>query len=131
MRTKHTPSDYKEQCYTCKREFESYFHLMNHRKTEHPLYKVCCYFRKKVCIFEAGECWYSHGIQEEDVLKENDSKISCNGCEKEFVQKQELMKHTKKFHPSTVAKCRNYKTGKCNLTDELLVHAWGKNKQRP
>ena len=60
MRTKHTPSEYKEQCYTCKKEFESYFHLMNHRKVEHPSNKVCRYFRKKVCIFEAGECWYSH-----------------------------------------------------------------------
>jgi hypothetical protein len=35
-RTQHTPSDYVEECYTCKKEFKSYFLLMNHRKLEHP-----------------------------------------------------------------------------------------------
>ena len=36
MRTKHCPSVSIEKCYTCKKEFPSYWHLMNHRKAEHP-----------------------------------------------------------------------------------------------
>jgi hypothetical protein len=39
--TQHNPSECKEKCCTCKVEFESYFHLMNHRKKEHTSNKVC------------------------------------------------------------------------------------------
>ena len=56
LRTQHIPSEYKESCYTCKEEFKNYFHLMNHRKKEHPSTKVCRFFLKQACIFEADEC---------------------------------------------------------------------------
>ena len=32
MRTQHIPCEYKENCYSCGKEFKSYFYLMTHRK---------------------------------------------------------------------------------------------------
>ena len=42
------------------------------------------------------------------------------------------MKHTKRFHPLTVAKCRNYKTGNCNLADNdcWFMHEAKQNKDK-
>ena len=62
------------------------------------------------------------------MLKESLLKISCNECEKEFVQKPDLMKHIKKYHSKTVAKCRDYRTGNCNLADDTC---WFMHEEKP
>ena len=59
-RTKHCAGGSIEVCYTCKKEFESYWHLMNHRREEHPSNRVCRYFKLGSCDFDDGECWYKH-----------------------------------------------------------------------
>ena len=115
MRTQHRPSEFKEQCYTCKKEFDNYFHLMNHRKEEHPSNKVCRFFKEQACIFEAIECWYKHDINT-DLGAGND--YPCNKCTKLFVGNSNLMKHNKLEHTATVARCRNFKEGNCKRTQE-------------
>ena len=47
IRRKHCPSEYNERCYTCKKEFKSYWHLMEHRKAEHPLSRCADIFERK------------------------------------------------------------------------------------
>ena len=115
MRTQHTPSEYKERCYTCKEEFQTYFHLMNHRKREHPSTKICRFFLKEACIFESNECWYRHEIKSN---KSSETEYPCHKCEKCFAGRHELMKHTKIEHKPSVASCKNYIEGICKQTKE-------------
>ena len=116
QRTKHTPSEFKEECYTCKKEFTSYWLLMNHRKTEHPSNKKCRYFQIDQCRFNAESCWYKHITEEE---KESDqSQEKCNQCELYFKTKSDLMKHKKSIHSEKVTTCRNYRQGVCNNGDD-------------
>ena len=116
--TKHHPSEYKEKCYTCKKDFSSYWHLMNHRKSEHPSSKKCRYFLSEKCMFDAKSCWYRHGIESSEELSGSRSAdVACNQCENVFTSKTDLMKHLKADHKSKVAKCRNYAQGNCSLTE--------------
>ena len=58
----HNLEDSKSElvtCYTCKKDFLSYWSLMNHRKQEHPSNKTCRYFLKNQCIHGVN-CWYRH-----------------------------------------------------------------------
>ena len=130
LRTQHNPSECIETCYTCKNEFKSYFHLMNHRNKEHPSNKVCRYFKDKACIFEADICWYRHESKAEELIADaNISKFqfneqggqkdyNCNKCAKHFAGNSDLMKHNKQKHTEIVARCRNFKDGNCTRTQE-------------
>ena len=117
QRTSHNPSECTEECYTCKKEFVSYWHLMNHRRTEHPSNKLCRYFQDESCRFDAETCWYKH----ENKVKPDSGKLSntckCTECEHIFSDKGNLMKHMKTDHPKIVPMCRNFLQGNCNLSD--------------
>ena len=114
QRTKHCPSDLREVCYTCKEEFQSYWHLMNHRKKEHPSNKICRYFKDGCCEFTDEECWYrhldAHQNKTQDILKPH---LSCQLCNENFGEKSDLMKHKKEVHRGNVPKCRDFMLGKC------------------
>jgi hypothetical protein len=129
-RTQHKPSEYKEQCYTCKKEFSSYFHLMNHRKSEHPSNKICRFFLKEECFFESDMCWYRHFSKSSDILDNSRVVHVCNKCEETFTEKSELMKHLKQVHPTTVQKCRNYAEGNCNLSNDYCWFAHPENEDQ-
>ena len=62
QRTMHTPCEYMEECFTCSKEFSSYWLLMNHRKADHPSVKKCRYFLNGECKFNAETCWYKHEV---------------------------------------------------------------------
>ena len=118
QRTKHNPSEYLEKCYSCKKEFTSYWHLMNHRKSEHPSSKACRFFLTGKCIFDSEACWFKHVIKtSEELVKDNSSAFPCNQCESVFDSKMDIMKHLKAIHKCKVAKCRNFEQGNCNLPD--------------
>ena len=99
QRTKHTPCDHPEHCYTCKKEFASYWHLMNHRKIEHPSNNICRYFLKQECDFDSETCWYLHKEKPINEEKKSEMKFVCNNCEREFEDRSVLMKHKKVMHP--------------------------------
>ena len=116
QRTKHCPSECIETCYTCKKEFLSYWHLMNHRKTEHPSKKICRYFRMQACDFDAETCWYRHennSSEKEEIVDED----SCKDCDEKFQIKSDLMKHRKMNHRSKVYGCRDFVQGKCTFQE--------------
>ena len=72
MNTQHKPCEYKENCYTCGKQFKSYFYLMTHKKEEHPSNKTCRYYLKNTCLFSEKECWFKHtNIPEEGKNKES------------------------------------------------------------
>ena len=68
-------------CYTCKKDFPSYWSLMNHRKQEHPSNKTCRYFLKNQCIHGVN-CWYRHDEPMEIDSLQNPSKSSIQPSEK-------------------------------------------------
>ena len=116
QRTRHNPTEYNEKCYTCKKEFSSYWHLMNHRKLEHASSKICRYFKLNKCIFDASDCWYKHPASS-FTEKEVDLGHACDKCEKVFESKSDLMKHRKTEHGSVISKCRKFAQGNCDYTD--------------
>ena len=116
-RTQHSPCDYVEECYNCGKQFNSYFHLMNHRREEHKSNKTCRYFLQNSCRFEAKECWYKH----ENKQSEKDVDRCCSEI---FKEKREFRKHLKAMHRNEVARCRDFENGQCSLDDNTcwFVH---------
>ena len=107
--TGHQPSrklqDSKSQiitCYTCKKEFLSYWSLMNHRKKEHPSNKTCRYFIKNQCIHGAN-CWYRHDEPMDIDLSQNSTGVNAQTskrCDKEKEGNISVKAHFQKKHDS-------------------------------
>ena len=132
QRTKHCPSEYNEKCYTCKKEFTSYWNLMNHRKSDHPSNRRCKFYLKQACIFDSDTCWYRHEEQLVNDLEHQDkTENECKDCEQKFQSKSDLMKHRKMEHQNRVSRCRDYLQGKCDLNDSLcwFIHEQQENKE--
>ena len=108
--TKHNPCEYSEECYTCKKEFTSYWDLMTHRNKEHPSRKQCRYFLKDECHFASDVCWYRHEDKQTNVHKPCET---CRECGLKFVNYSQLDKHKKEAHSENVLKCKNLRQGKC------------------
>ena len=115
--------EYK-QCYTCKLEFDGYWNLMNHRKTEHPSNRKCRNFPGGNCNFGIN-CWYVH---EEELMDIDESfkcddqaekaKYKCYICKVECESKDEFMKHKKNVHTINVQICEKFLVGKCDRNKE-------------
>ena len=129
-RTKHTPSDTQETCYTCKKVFTSYFKLMNHRKSEHPSNRTCRFFLDGECIFDADDCWYRHHEKQKQEESQPAQSFACNLCDAIFKHKYELMKHKKEKHISKVSKFRAFLQGNCSLNEKScwFVHSSGQDE---
>ena len=84
MRTQHKPCEYTENCYTCGKEFKSYFYLMTHKKEEHPSNRTCRYFLTNSCIFSEKECWFKHKNKAEE---EKNKEIIEEDASNEVFQK--------------------------------------------
>ena len=125
--TRHNPSDFKEECYTCKKEFSSYWVLMNHRKEEHPSSKKCRYFQLDQCRFDADTCWYKHNTEERNVSFQ--ARITCDHCEVVFKEKSDLRKHMKSSHAEKVSNCRSFMQGSCELNDFCWFNHVVQNKE--
>ena len=119
-RSLHTPSEQKEICYTCKKGFQSYFQLMNHRRAEHPSNKICRYFKKNSCWFDVDDCWYKHPNEEIMLNPTISAEFPCKECEQIFNEKKELNKHVKVKHARCVQKCRDYEIGSCKRSMKIV-----------
>ena len=69
-------------------------------------------------MWEVNACWYKHENKSEEMVTESSERISCSKCDETFVDNQDLRKQIKVKHPVLVAKCRNFRTGSCDLTNE-------------
>ena len=116
QRTKHCPSDYIEECHTCKREFPNYWELMNHRRSNHPSSRICRYFKDNCCKFDEETCWYRHESKTK-LQDEHRMEYPCKECDKKFEKQMDLMKHKKMEHKKLISKCRNFAQGRCELKD--------------
>ena len=109
-RTGHDQSIEEVTCKTCKKTFRNMEKLRDHRREEHPSTLRCNYYPN--CKF-GTKCLYVH-VEEMDVegtVIESDEK--CKSCDKKFQSKNEVMKHRKVEHPTTVSECRDFKQARC------------------
>ena len=116
--TMHTPCEYMEECFTCNKEFSSYWLLMNHRKADHPSVKKCRYFLNGECKFNAETCWYKHEVNLKPEVRKELVKFPCKECDKCFEHRSQLMKHKKENHLERISKCREFLQGNCNLDED-------------
>ena len=57
----HRPSLTKEECFTCKKEFDCYSDLMYHRKSEHPsTVATCIFYQDGSCNYDEDKCFWKH-----------------------------------------------------------------------
>ena len=109
-----------KRCFTCNEEFFSKWHLMNHRKEKHPSNKICRYYLKNQCIHGSVKCWYRHeeAMDIEAPVNEpsSPSLFKCNFCANSFNEKNDLINHKRKNHPS-IGPCRKYIQGQCDRSE--------------
>ena len=122
-----------KRCYTCKEEFFSKWHLMNHRKEKHPSKKICRYYVKNQCIHGSVKCWYRHEepMEIEAPVKESSSQFKCYLCASSFQDKNDLRNHRRTNHPS-IAPCRKYIEGHCDRseTECLFNHDFKETQEK-
>ena len=128
--------DYK-QCYTCKKEFEGYWNLMNHRHSSHPSNKKCRNFPND-CKW-GRKCWYMHEEPEEPMIigeqseeeveaEQNVPSFKCNICDQLFGEQRPFMEHKKNKHSSFVSFCDKFLAGQCQRREE---ECWYKHSEFP
>ena len=80
------------QCYTCKKVFDGYYNLMDHRKASHPSNKKCRYYPTN-CKF-GSNCWYVH----EEVMEVDTTLAENNICNSASEGSSSLKLHQDKDH---------------------------------
>ena len=101
-------------CHDCKNKFKDKVAMMNHKRdSDHPSKKKCNKFPD---CERAEECWYMHRTEMLPQISKRTSQeathLACNVCEQIFNQRNELMFHRKRAHPSNIV-CRNFLAGYC------------------
>ena len=118
-------------CYDCKNKFNDRIAMIDHKRdSDHPSKRKCNQFPD--C--ERGvRCWYRHiGQVSPQVVQRTGNQatsFTCKNCEQVFNNKNELMFHKKRAHPSNIM-CTNFLNGYCRrgVTGE---HCWYRHDQLP
>ena len=106
------------------------FHLMDHRKLQHPgAIAQCKKFVSDNCDFSAEKCWWSHEKKKE--IKK--TQIDCFICGEIFKSIRDIMVHKKTTHKTVVKPCKMFQQNKCRFKSEScwFVHEQenGKNEK--
>ena len=115
---KHTDKQSIYQCESCKREFESQWHLKNHIRDEHGKIEECSHFKENRCKF-ANTCWKKH-IDLQSGLK--NVLFICFSCKQSFKTINDLMSHKKKEHIEFCKPC-SPKNGVCRF-EKIPEKCW-------
>ena len=116
-------------CYDCKNKFKDKIAMMDHKRdSDHPTKRKCNQYPD--C--ERGvRCWYRHIEQvSPQVAQRAESQatsFTCKDCEQVFNNKNELMFHKKRAHPSNIM-CTNFLNGYCRRGD-TGEHCWYRHDQ--
>jgi uncharacterized C2H2 Zn-finger protein len=116
----HMEQKHQIICFKCKEGFGSFPQLMEHKKVTHPSKRRC---RNLPNCEHGDKCWYLHPedpaameVSSNDDKSQEDSRKECNDCGYTFRNKNELMQHRKKDHPSARV-CRDLLAGGCSRGD--------------
>ena len=118
-------------CYDCKQKFKDKTAMMDHKRdSDHPSKRKCNQFPD--C--ERGvRCWYRHigqvSPQASRITEPQTTSFTCKDCEQVFNNKNELMFHKKRAHPSNIM-CTNFLNGYCRRGN-TGEHCWYRHDQLP
>ena len=124
---KHIKSEHMITCFTCR---ESFSKIIEHRRIDHPLNKICSKFPN--C--ERGDtCLYKHEGSMDDIHPTDANqtqgeavKVKCKTGKKEFKAKNEMMVHRKINHINVVM-CKSILSGvNCR---KGAVYCWYRHTQ--
>ena len=124
-------NDIKE-CYTCKKEFEGYIALMNHRSVDHPSSKLCN--KIPICTgwVDGRKCWYFHptgdSVKNPQNIDHNppsdqNKEIYCRRCGDKFPSKNKFMDHYITKHTSNII-CRDWVKNNCKRIKCWYRHSY-------
>ena len=116
----HQPSESSKRqtneikiCYTCKKEFEGFIALMEHRVKMHPSNRVCKNIPMCTGFVNGRKCWYLHPSgSAESLPAQLEKEIECRRCGKKFPSRNEFMNHYTSDHTSHIV-CRDWVKAKC------------------
>ena len=105
-------------CYDCKKQFKDKATMMDHKRdSDHPSKRKC----HRLPDYEKGSlCWFVHSVQ---VCPQTPSRapahptvFTCRDCEQVFCDRNDLMFHKKRAHPSNIM---------CSVEEVYLVNFVG------
>ena len=109
------------KCYTCKKEFEGYTAMMNHRYKNHPSNKTCKNIPICTGWVNGNRCWYVHPelsgssnktTEETQIPLQPEKETECKRCGMKFPSKNQFMEHYISEHASHIV-CRNWVKDNC------------------
>ena len=101
-------------CYDCKKQFKDKATMMDHKRdSDHPSKRKC----NRLPDCEKGsKCWFVHSGQVRPQTSSrapaNSTVLTCRDCEQVFSDRNDLMFHKKRAHPSNIM-CSNFLNGYC------------------
>ena len=109
------------QCFTCKKEFNGYNKLMDHRKDVHPSKRKCWNYPDN-CKW-GSSCWFVHpeepmDIDQSPVKPPVHSFFKCNHCGETIKEHGDFMKHKKTKHSDMILPCENFLKGMCMRNED-------------
>ena len=110
------------KCNTCELEFTSYWNMMNHRKQMHPSTRKCRDYPSGKCK-HGDVCWFVHDNAlmdhdgQESQTQSNEVTFKCHVCDTNFTNRNEVMIHKKREHPSFIL-CKDYNSGLCRRSQQ-------------
>ena len=109
------------QCFTCKKEFNGYNKLMDHRKDVHPSKRKCWNYPDN-CKW-GNSCWFVHPEEPMDIDQSQEkppvhSFFKCNHCGETIKEHGDFMKHKKTKHSDMILPCENFLKGMCMRNED-------------
>ena len=136
-KTGHQPSEASKrqkneirQCYTCRKEFEGYTEMMDHRFKEHPTNKICRNIPVCTGLVNGKKCWYVHPENSSDQAHEDSEKsnapvqqeVECRRCAMKFSSRNQFMTHYTTKHTGHIV-CREWLKNNCKRVKCWYLHS--------
>ena len=117
-------------CYDCKNEFTTKNEMMDHKRdSDHPSKKKC---NEPDC--QRPQCWYVHTPQNiSNSPRENprvQPRFTCTTCQNGFSDRNELMHHRKREHPSNII-CKHFLANNCRRSANQGALCWYRHDHLP
>ena len=118
----------KVKCHNCKLDFNDKKSMMDHKRdSNHPSKRKC---NNPNC--QHTRCWYVHTtlVTPEVQRTEEPSRLTCTSCQNTFSDRNEVMHHRKREHPSNIM-CKYFLTNTCRRSANQGALCWYRHEMLP
>ena len=125
------------KCFTCRKEFEGYTAMMNHRYKNHPSNKICKNIPNCTGWVNGNRCWYVHPelstsadkeTQNTSSIVEQEKENECKRCGIKYNSRNKFMEHYIADHASHNV-CKNWIKNTCERQKCWYRHSHLPSKQ--